>query len=293
MNQILVTGGNGQLAQCIKDKSLTVADSTFFFVDIAELDITNPNQVNAYFKENKITHCINCAAYTAVDKAETDEVLANKVNHLGAKYLASSCADNQATMLQISTDFVFDGHQSYPYKEIDTPAPLGVYGATKLLGEQTVAAIAPKHFVLRTSWLYSEHGNNFFKTMLKLGSERESLSVVADQVGTPTYAGDLAETVLHIISKDVKAYGIYHYSNEGVASWHDFAKAIFDEAKLAVKLSPINTEFYPMPAKRPTFSVMDKGKIKAAIGLEIPYWRDSLKTCIKNVQIENKTEISA
>ncbi len=284
MKNVLITGGSGQLASCIKDVAIAIENCNFLYANVDELDITNPELVKIYFKNKKITHCINCAAYTAVDKAETDKVLADRVNNIGAKHLAKACAENGALMIQISTDFVFDGSQGTLYKEIDQTNPLGVYGATKLQGELSVAKALKEHFILRTSWLYSEHGNNFLKTMLRLGKEREELNVVTDQIGTPTYAGDLAKIILGIVTNDSKDYGVYHYSNEGVASWYDFAKAIFDLRQLNCKVMPINTAGYPTPAKRPPFSVMDKSKIKTGLGIKIPYWRESLEKCLSVIK---------
>ena len=283
MRNILVTGGHGQLAACIKDIAKDVQDHHFIYVDVDELDITQSEAITAFFEAKNIAFCVNCAAYTAVDRAETDKEIAEKVNVLGAKYLAEACKAHSAKFIQISTDFVFDGGQSSPYTEEDGTNPLGVYGSTKLKGERATATALKEHFILRTSWLYSEHGNNFLKTMLRLGAERESLGVVCDQIGTPTYAGDLAKLIVKIIVGDSQAYGTYHYSNEGVASWYDFAKAIFDESATLVKLAPIRSEAYPTPAKRPAFSVMDKSKIKEALHIEIPHWRDSLAGMIKKV----------
>ena len=290
MKQVLVTGGNGQLANCIKDIDTLASNYSFIYVDIADLDITNEVAARTFFNDNNIAYCINCAAYTAVDKAETDIKVATNVNVLGAEILAKLCKENNAVLIQISTDFVFDGVNGKIYSEIDTVNPLGVYGKTKLDGELAVKNAMENHFIIRTSWLYSEHGHNFVKTMLHLGEERESLNVVSDQIGTPTYAGDLAQVILKIISTDRKVYGVYHYSNEGVASWYDFAKAIFEESKIKVKLLPIKSEAYPTPAKRPAFSVMDKSKIKAVFGIKIQYWRDSLKVCLSKLN-SNTIEI--
>lgn len=280
MKTILVTGGKGQLASCIKDIDATVKGYDFMYVDVAELDITQPEQVHAFFNGQSIGYCINCAAYTAVDTAESNQQLAKRVNVDGAKVLAEACKEHGAALIHISTDFVFDGNQTRLYTEQDQENPLGVYGRTKLDGEKAIAEILPQHYVIRTSWLYSEHGHNFLKTMLRLGSERDSLGVVCDQIGTPTYARDLAKLLLELITRDNVEYGTYHYSNEGVSSWYDFAKAIFDERKIQVALSPIKTEAYPTPAERPRFSVMDKTKVKDKLQIQIPYWRDSLKECL-------------
>jgi dTDP-4-dehydrorhamnose reductase len=280
MKNILVTGGKGQLATCIKDVTKDINDLNFIYVDVDQLDITDLNEVNTFFLNNEFSYCINCAAYTAVDNAETNKDIADKVNVLGARNLANACKSNQSVLIHISTDFVFDGLQTDFYTEEDKENPLSIYGLTKLQGEIAIAESLKEHFILRTSWLYSEYGQNFLKTMLRLGAERDSLGVVADQIGTPTYAKDLALIVLKIIVKDKADFGTYHYSNEGVASWYDFAKAIFEESNMLVKLNPIKSEAYPTPAVRPKFSVMDKSKIKSVWSLEIPYWRDSLKECL-------------
>lgn len=277
MKNILVTGSKGQLAKCIKDLENELDDANFIFVGFDDLDITNKEQVVDFFENHEVDYCINCAAYTAVDKAETEFELVQRVNETGVQYLAESCKKHDIVLIQVSTDFVFDGKQSTFYTENDKAIPLGVYGVTKLNGEIAAIKYFKKHFIIRTSWLYSEHGNNFLKTMLKLGRERDKLNVVCDQIGTPTYAGDLADVILRIIAQDNCSYGTYHYSNEGIASWYDFAKAIFEESNTTVELRPIKTIDYPTSAERPSFSVMDKTKIKEELNIEIPYWRDSLK----------------
>lgn len=283
MNKVLVTGGNGQLASCIRDIDSTSYDYRFLYVDLPEFDITDKEKVIGFFNENDISYCINCAAYTAVDKAESEKDLAYAVNVVGAKNLAEACREFNAVMIQISTDFVFDGKQGSIYSETGVTNPLGVYGLTKLQGEKMVSETVEQHFILRTSWLYSEHGHNFVRTMLRLGAERDMLNVVSDQIGTPTYAGDLAKLILQLITEEKKDYGTYHFSNEGVASWYDFTKAIFELAEVDCKVLPIKTEAYPTPAKRPAFSVMDKSKIKSTLHIEIPYWRESLRRCLNNI----------
>lgn len=285
MRNVLVTGGKGQLGTCIKMVAKGIKNLNFIYTDEDKLDITDITLVTDFFLKNKIDFCVNCAAYTAVDIAETNKDLAEKINVLGARNLAQVCKVNTAILIHISTDFVFDGMKSSLYTEKDIPNPLGVYGLTKLNGEMAIIETLNEHFIIRTSWLYSEHGNNFFKTMLRLGTEKSELSIVCDQIGTPTYAGDLAEVILHLIKQNIQEYGTYHYSNEGVASWYDFAVAIFDESNNDISISPIKTDCYPTPAKRPCFSVMDKCKIKNAMGLEIPYWRDSLKKCLSKTQV--------
>jgi dTDP-4-dehydrorhamnose reductase len=282
--KILVTGGNGQLATCIKDLHNDGFD--IFFASNSDLDITSQQEVKAFFKTNQLDWCINCAAYTAVDKAESDSHNAYLVNVEGTKNLALSCKDHNVKLVHISTDFVFDGEHNRPYKESDPTNPIGVYGQTKLQGEQEIIKILKECFIIRTSWLYSEHGNNFLKTMLRLAKERSQLGVVADQIGTPTYAKDLARTILNLIDNRVSNYGIYHYSNDGVASWYDFAKAIFDITGVNIKLNSISTDQFPTPAKRPYFSILDKTKAKKYLDHNIPHWRDSLIKAIQNLKDE-------
>jgi dTDP-4-dehydrorhamnose reductase len=282
MINILVTGGNGQLATCIKDLESTYSDLNFIYANSAQLNIADFDAVQQFFNTTNFQYCINCAAYTAVDKAESDQEKATEVNVVGAKNLAIACAEKNATLIQVSTDFVFNGEKSVAYTETDATNPTGVYGATKLEGELEVAKNLEQHFVIRTSWLYSENGNNFMKTMIKLSEGRDLLTIVADQIGTPTYATDLAETIIKMITTNNTQYGTYHYSNEGVASWYDFAKAIFEESNIKIKVLPIPSKAFPTPAKRPHFSVLDKTKIKTNLQIEIPYWRDSLKKALAN-----------
>tara|TARA_R110002096_G_C14658100_1_gene727272 strand:- start:8753 stop:9610 length:858 start_codon:yes stop_codon:yes gene_type:complete len=282
MTTILITGGTGQLASCIKDVEKQYDDLNVIYTDYLELDICDLNQIQIFFKSNpQINYCINCAAYTAVDKAEAEAEKTFEINATGAKNLAQVCNEHGAILIHVSTDFVFDGEKNKPYTETDLANPISVYGASKLQGEVEIQQALKEHFIIRTSWLYSEHGNNFMKTMLRLAETRDEISVVNDQIGTPTYAGDLANVILKIISSNDKNFGLFHYSNEGVASWYDFAKAIFEESSITIEVNPINTEAYPTPAKRPVFSVLDKTKIKKFLQTKIPYWRDSL---IKNLE---------
>jgi dTDP-4-dehydrorhamnose reductase len=283
MKKILVFGASGQLGHCLKKVADTQQLSDIFFPDEDEANILDEIGLNTLFAKYQPQFCINCAAYTAVDKAEEDMHTARKVNADGAANLAKLCKANGVTLVHVSTDFVFEGNTPYPLIEADAVNPINVYGLTKLEGEHAIADILPEHYILRTSWLYSEYGNNFVKTMLRLGAERDVLKVIADQVGTPTYAIDLAECILAIIAADNKQYGIYHYSNEGVTSWYDFAQSIFDISNTQVKVYPIRTAEYPTPALRPTYSVMDKAKVKSTFNIEIPYWRHSLETCIKRL----------
>ncbi|MBM1105250.1 dTDP-4-dehydrorhamnose reductase [Aurantibacter crassamenti] len=287
MKNVIITGGNGQLASCIKDAVQDLHDYNFNFIDIEDLDITDENAVNSFFQLNKPDWCINCAAYTAVDKAETEIEIARAVNVIGAKFLARASKRNKTKFIQVSTDFVFEGLKGTICTEEDETNPVSVYGVTKLEGEQETINEVEECLIIRTSWLYSEYGNNFLKTMLRLGSERDNLNVVCDQIGTPTYAGDLAQLIVKFIREDSLAYGLYHYSNEGVASWYDFALAIMKEGDLICKILPIKTEEYPTPAKRPAYSVMDKSKIKKTLSIEIPHWHDSLKKCM-NIIKNNK-----
>ena len=282
MINVLVTGSNGQLASCIKDYAKQYKELHFIYTDYQELDICNLNDVEEFFTTNqKIDYCINCAAYTAVDKAETEVEKAFEINAQGAKNLALVCDEQGAVLIHVSTDFVFDGDKTEPYTETDIPKPISVYGASKLQGEVEIQKTLKKHFIIRTSWLYSEHGANFMKTMLRLAETRDEISVVSDQIGTPTYAGDLADVILKIITSNSRSFGLYHYSNEGVASWYDFAKAIFEGSNLKIKTTPIKTEAYPTPAKRPVYSVMDKTKIKKTHNIKISHWREPINTSLK------------
>lgn len=282
MINILVTGSNGQLASSIKGLATKYDNLNFIYTDYQELDITDYQKLRIFFYQSEgIDYCINCAAYTAVDKAEEEEKLTDEINSIGAGNLAQVCSESNTTLIHISTDFVFDGENNRPYDEEDTTNPLNVYGKTKLDGEIKISNSSSKYFIIRTSWLYSEHQNNFMKTMLELAKNRKELSIISDQIGTPTYALDLATAILNIIISKNKDYGTYHYSNEGVASWYDFAKAIFEINNVKVTLNPIKTEAYPTPAKRPHYSVLDKTKIKSKLKLDIPYWRDSLITALK------------
>ncbi|MFI5163346.1 MAG: dTDP-4-dehydrorhamnose reductase [Sphingobacteriales bacterium] len=284
MSNIVVFGASGQLGQCLKEVAGTKGITTIYFPPESEADILNPNALKKIFDTYKPGWCINCAAYTAVDKAEDDISRARSINKTGVENIVALCAEYGSTLIHTSTDFIFKGDKPTPLIEDDIAEPINVYGLTKLEGEQAVIESLEKYYTLRTSWLYSEYGNNFVKTMLKLGAERDELKIVADQVGTPTYAMDLAECILQIISGKTTAYGTYHYSNEGVASWYDFAKAIFDISGTNVKTLPIRTSEYPTRAVRPAYSVMDKTKIKKAFNIEIPYWRDSLITCISKLK---------
>lgn len=286
--RILVTGSNGQLGNEIKVLAKDYGDFEFVYTDIDELDISDPIKVDAFCIAHQPEVIINCAAYTAVDKAESDEVLASLINTIAVENLSKSAANLGALMVHVSTDYVFDGMNWIPYTETDPTNPQSVYGRTKLAGEEAVAKYAGKGIILRTSWLYSAFGNNFVKTMIKYGTERDELNVVSDQIGTPTYARDLAKAILDIIPVANLQSGInlYHYSNEGVASWFDFAYMIMAFAQINCKVNPIQTKDYPVKAVRPGFSVLNKSKIKETFKINIPYWSDSVKDCILRLKKE-------
>lgn len=284
---ILVTGAKGQLGQCFQHLAGEYPQWNFQFVDIDELDITNRAAVFNFFKKNTPQWCINCAAYAAVDKAENDAALARRVNVNGARNLAEACAQHQAMLIHFSTDYVYHTKQNAPYRESDSASPKGVYARTKLAGDQAVLKANPEAMIFRTSWLFAPYGHNFVRTILHFGAEQQALNVVYDQLGSPTYAPDLAAMVLQLVQKvegkklDRSALaGIWHYSNEGVCSWYDFAKAVIDIKGLQCKINPIETKDYPLPAPRPPFSVLNKAKLKTAFGVEIPHWRDSLARCL-------------
>ncbi len=284
--KILITGAYGQLGNELKVLSKNYPNWEFIFTDVDSLDITDEDQVKGYFADNNFKLVINCAAYTAVDKAESDFETAQKVNARAPKLLAKYSKAVGARFIHVSTDYVFAGDAHLPYQETDAVAPNGAYGKTKLEGEQNCQAENPETVIIRTAWLYSTFGNNFVKTMLRLGKERGELGVVFDQVGSPTNAADLAAAILKVAESEEFVPGIYHYSNEGVASWYDFALAIFELSGVNCKVKPVLSENFPTPAKRPAYSVLNKAKIKGTYNLEVPYWRDSLKICIKHLERE-------
>jgi dTDP-4-dehydrorhamnose reductase len=278
---VLVTGSGGQLGQSLQFIAKNHSEIDFVFCDSTKLDITNKIAVEAVFNQTKPNFCINTAAYTAVDKAESEYETSELINVIGAINLAEVCKKFEVVLLHISTDFVFDGNKKTPYKEVDNTNPSGVYGQTKLDGELAIQAIWHKHYIVRTSWVYSQFGNNFLKTMLRLASERTTLSVVNDQIGTPTNAVDLAETLVAIIIKTNQQtandnFGIYNFSNEGQCSWYEFAKKIFEFNNIQIDLKPIPTTDFPTPAKRPKYSVLNKSKIIDTFGLQIKSWEKSL-----------------
>ena len=277
---ILITGANGQLGNEMRVLSAGHPAHTYFFTDVEELDICNAEGVKTFVKDNHIDVIVNCAAYTAVDKAEDNAELCDRLNHLAPGYLAEAAEACEAALIQISTDYVFDGTAHIPYTEDAPTCPNSVYGRTKLAGEREAMTRCSRTMIIRTAWLYSTFGNNFVKTMLRLGRERESLGVVFDQIGTPTYAADLARAIFTAIEKGIVP-GIYHFSNEGVCSWYDFTLAIHRLAGITTcKVSPLHTDEYPAKAPRPHYSVLDKTKLKQTYGIEIPHWEESLARCI-------------
>ena len=277
---ILITGCNGQLGSEIRLLEGNYPENTFFNTDIEELDISDQNAVSNYVDSHDISGIINCAAYTAVDKAESDKELCTTLNVMAPAFLAAAIEKRGGWMIHISTDYVFNGHAYEPYQEDATPSPDSVYGSTKLASEFGVQKFCSRAMIIRTAWLYSSFGHNFVKTMLRLGNEKNELGVVFDQIGSPTYAADLAQAILDIVSKGIKP-GVYHYTNEGVASWYDFAKAIHRIAGVSsCTVRPIHTNEYPTAATRPAFSVLDKTKIKETFSITIPHWEESLARCI-------------
>jgi len=292
--RILVTGKNGQLGRSIQKlvNTDTKIDNNqnpndFIFVGRGDLDLSSESSISHYFKNNKFDIIINCAAYTAVDKAEEDAELANQINLLAIKQLASIASNQQAKLIHISTDYVFDGESDMPYIETDTPNPINIYGKTKLAGERALQKIMPTNaIIIRTSWIYSEYGDNFVKTLLKLGKERNQLNVVNDQIGSPTYATDLADGILEIIkhkkfTDEAQTTQIYNYSGEGEISWYEFAKEIFKIEKIGCEVDPVSSQHYPTSAKRPRNTLMNKDKIVEVFNIKISNWKSSLNTCMK------------
>lgn len=278
---VLVTGSNGQLGQSLQYIAKNYPEIHFVFCDSSTLDVTNKNSCEEVFSNYKPDYCINAAAYTAVDKAETEGEKAYLINVIGPRNLAEVSQLHETTLLHVSTDFIFDGTKTTPYIEEDLPNPTGMYGLTKLEGELEIQKKCDNYFIIRTSWVYSQFGNNFMKTMLRLATERDSISVVDDQIGTPTNAVDLAEALVRIIlfsdkNLDAKKYGIYNFSNEGQCSWYDFAKMIFKINNINITVNPIPTSSYPTPAKRPCYSVLDKSKFKRIFKVEIKSWDERL-----------------
>ncbi|GAB4314109.1 MAG: dTDP-4-dehydrorhamnose reductase [Bacteroidales bacterium] len=287
---ILVTGANGQLGRSLRALAPGLPGYQFVFTGSADLDITDSKQTKAFLSQQKFTHVINCAAYTAVDKAEEEPEKALAVNRDGVANLADACANSNCRIVHISTDYVFNGTSGNPYSETDPPAPLSAYGKSKLEGEKVLQNSDVKSTIIRTSWLYSEFRQNFVKTMLRLMQEREEISVVDDQIGTPTWATDLAKTILLLIGneQEMEQKELFHFSNSGAASWYDFAWEIADLAGLDCRIRPIPTSKYPLPAPRPHFSLMSKTKIMNKLAITIPHWKESLRNCLKNLNINQQ-----
>ena len=281
---ILITGANGQLGSEIKRIHKNYSQHRFFFTDVDELDITNYQQVKASLANQKIDTLINCAAYTAVDKAEEEEAKASLINGKAPGILAEAAKETGAKLIHVSTDYVFNGKTYTPYKESDKPNPEAAYGKTKLEGEKAIAESNANAFIVRTAWLYSEYGKNFVKTMLRLGAEKEEIGVIFDQVGSPTYALDLAEAVLKLAGTKAKGTTVYHYSNEGVCSWYDLAVEIMNYKGYQCRVKALETHEYPTPASRPPYSVLNKTKIKDDLSLKVPHWRTSLVKCLDNLE---------
>lgn len=286
-NKILVTGANGQLGSDLRDLSSSYSHYEFIFTDVAELSIVDKEAVDDFFKKEKPAFLINCAAYTAVDKAEADRALCDQINGTAVGILASACKQHGTRFIHISTDYVFDGNASSPLKETELVDPVNAYGASKLLGEQLAVENDPNVIIIRTSWVYSFYGKNFVKTMMRLMSEKESIGVVNDQVGSPTYAADLAEAIMQIISSGRWEPGIYNFSNDGIISWLDFANEIKRLISSSCVVNPLTTEQFPTPAKRPKYSALDKSKIQSTFPVRLKDWKDSLRTCINKLTAES------
>ena len=284
MIRILVTGSNGQLGNALRQELDCDKNIEAIYTDIDQLDLTDSEALQRFLVDNPVDIIVNCAAHTAVDKAESDNIKAAAINTGAVGNIGQVAAKHNIKVIHISTDYVFSGENFRPYEENDEPAPRSIYGRTKLEGEGLLSSFCKNALIIRTAWLYSEFGSNFVKNMLRLADERDSLNVVCDQIGTPTYAGDLAAAIHAVICHPDWKPGIYHFTNEGVASWYDFTRAIFEIAGKSTTVNPIRTSEYPTPAKRPLYSVLSKGKIKRNYGISIPYWRDSLKLCLNKLQ---------
>jgi dTDP-4-dehydrorhamnose reductase len=282
-NKILVTGSNGQLGSDLRDLAASYPQNEFVFTDVAELSITDRDAVNSFFANERPAYLVNCAAYTAVDKAESEKALSDEINGTAVGILASACQEHGTRFIHISTDYVFNGEASSPLKETDQVDPVNAYGASKLLGEQLAVQNNPSVIIIRTSWVYSFYGKNFVKTMMRLMSEKQSLGIIDDQLGSPTYAADLAEAIMQIISSGKWEQGIYNYSNDGVISWFDFANEIKHQIGSNCIVNPLTTEQFPTPAKRPKYSVLDKAKIQQTFSISLKDWKHSLRVCISKL----------
>jgi dTDP-4-dehydrorhamnose reductase len=287
--KVLITGANGQLGLSLKKIAPQYPQVIFEYTDIDELDITDASAVEGYLSGKNFTHVINCAAYTAVDKAEDEPQKAELINVKAVQILAELCAKNNLYLIQISTDYIFDGHNYRPYREEDHPNPIGVYATTKAQGESIALKTNSRTVVLRTSWLYSEFGHNFFKTIQRLANERDELSIVCDQIGSPTYATHLANGILEVVIHPelIKEQDIFHFSNQGIASWYDFAIEIIEFSGIKCNINPIPTEKYPLPAPRPFYSVLSKQKFIKRFAYRIPHWKEGMKECLASIKHEN------
>ena len=281
MQTILITGSHGQLGNEMQQAANKFPDFNYLYTDVEDLDICDKNALDTFVKANKVNIIVNCAAYTAVDKAEDDVALCFKINSDAVRNIGEVASDNGLKVVHISTDYVFDGTNHIPYTEDQQVCPSSVYGKSKLAGEQALTESCDQAVILRTAWLYSSFGNNFVKTMMKLGTERDSINVIFDQIGTPTYAADLAKTILQILNHENFIPGIYHFSDEGVCSWYDFTKSIHRIAGITCDVHPIETKDYPARTPRPHYSVLNKAKLKAVYGIVIPHWQESLVKCIE------------
>jgi dTDP-4-dehydrorhamnose reductase len=281
MIKVLITGSDGQLGSCFKSLSKTVSEIEFYFYNSSELDITNEEAINRLFSKIDFDYCINCAAYTQVDQAEKESELAHLINTKGPELLAKTCSFKGVTLIHISTDFVFDGTKKFPYTEVDHINPLGVYGASKLKGEQAISEYLKEYFIIRTSWLYSQFGKNFVKTILSLSQERSRISVVDDQLGSPTFAMDLAEAIVWVIKSKSENYGLFHFSNSGVISWYDFASKIFEFKAIDIDLKPVKSMDFNTLAVRPSYSVLDSSKFESEFCFPMRKWEQSLKKALK------------
>ena len=288
MTKILITGASGQLGSALQKFSKGIDNLKFFFTNEKELDITKPDKVLEFFATHEPDYCVNCAAYTAVDRAEGESELAFKINRNGVENLVRACMFHDTTFIQVSTDFVFDGTSNVPYKETDRPNPINVYGISKYEAEQITINLLEKYFIIRTAWLYSEFGNNFLKTMIKIGREKDEIRVINDQFGNPTYACDLAKFILSLIKSNRVEYGIYHFVNQGVTTWYEFAERILKLYNPKVKVLPIDSMEYQSAANRPMNSSLDLTKTKQTFAIEIPEWGESLKECLKQIRLHER-----
>lgn len=283
MKNILVTGANGQLGKCLLDLSPNISTAHFVFTDRALLDLGNPGSIEAFFLREHFDYCINAGAYTNVERAESEPEQAYQINAEGVRCLAEQCVLHETVLIHISTDYVFDGLKTSPYEETDTVGPLNVYGASKLKGEEYIRTICKKHFILRTSWLYSQYGHNFLRSILKFADEKKDLRITTEQIGTPTNANDLAGAILQIILADSRKFGLYHFSNDGKATWYDFAKEILSQTQRLEEVKLAETDYYPTFAKRPPYSVLSKNKFSRSFDYPIVPWEKALTTVIKKL----------